>query len=81
MVKKVPAEEFRRNLGRLLRDVADRRDHVLVSHHGRSVAMLVPVADSEALEEAVAILSDGDTLAGLEAGLAELARMARVYGR
>ena len=72
MVKLVPAEEFRRNLGRLLCDVADRRDRVLVSRHGRSVAMLVSVADYEAPEETVEILSDGDTLASLEAGLVEL---------
>jgi antitoxin YefM len=74
MVKKVPVGEFRRNLSRLLRDVADRRDHVLVSRYGRSAARLVPVDEYEALEETVEILSDPDTLAALEAGLAELER-------
>ena len=66
--------EFRRNLSRLLSDVADRRDHVLVSRHGRPAAVLVPVDEYEALEETAEVLSDPDALAALEAGLAELAR-------
>jgi antitoxin YefM len=59
---------------RLLSDVADRRDHVLVSRHGRPAAALVPVDEYEALEETAEILSDPDALAALEAGLAELER-------
>jgi antitoxin YefM len=74
MAKTVPVREFRRNLSRLLSDVADRRDHVLVSRHGRPAAALVPVDEYEALEETAEILSDPDALAALEAGLAELER-------
>jgi antitoxin YefM len=74
MAKTVPVREFRRNLSRLLSDVADRRDHVLVSRHGRPAAVLVPVDEYEALEETAEILSDPDALAALEAGLAELER-------
>jgi antitoxin YefM len=74
MAKTVPVREFRRDLSRLLSDVADRRDHVLVSRHGRPAAALVPVDEYEALEETAEILSDPDALAALEAGLAELER-------
>jgi antitoxin YefM len=71
VAKTVPVREFRRNLSRLLSDVADRRDHVLVSRHGRPAAALVPVDEYEALEDTAEILSDPDALAALEAGLAE----------
>ncbi len=74
MAKTVPVREFRRNLSQLLSDVADRRDHVLVSRHGRPAAVLIPVDEYEALEETAEILSDSDALAALEAGVAELAR-------
>ena len=74
MAKTVPVREFRRNLRRLLSDVADRRDHVLVSRHGRPAAALIPVDEYEGLEETAEILSDPDALTALEAGLAELER-------
>jgi antitoxin YefM len=74
VAKIVPVREFRSNLSELLSDVADRRDHVLVSRHGKPAAVLVPIDEYEALEETAEILSDRDALAALEAGLAELAR-------
>ncbi|MGH2961869.1 MAG: type II toxin-antitoxin system Phd/YefM family antitoxin [Solirubrobacterales bacterium] len=74
MAKTVPVREFRTNLSRLISDVADRREHVLVSRHGRPAAALVPVDEYEALEETAEVLSDADALAALEAGLAELSR-------
>lgn len=66
--------ELRANLGRLLDDVADRRDHVLVTRNGRPAAALVPIDEYEALEETAEILSDPAAIAALEAGLAELER-------
>jgi prevent-host-death family protein len=74
MAKIVPVREFRRNLSELLNDVADRRDHVLVTRNGKPAAALVPIDEYEALEETAEILSDSGTLAAIEAGLAELAR-------
>ncbi len=70
----VPVRELRKNLSRLLSDVSDRRDHVLVTRNGRPAAVLVPIDEYEALEETAEILSDSATLAAIEAGLAELAR-------
>lgn len=74
MTRTVPAREFRSNLSRLLSDVADRREHVLVTRNGRPAAVLVPIDEYEALEETAEILSDPETLAAIEAGLGELGR-------
>ena len=74
MAKIVPVREFRTKLSELLSDVADRRDHVLVTRNGKPAAALVPIDEYEALEETAEILSDSATLAAIEAGLAELAR-------
>jgi antitoxin YefM len=70
--KIVPVREFRNRLSELLSDVADRRDHVLVTRNGRPAAALVPIGEYESLEETAEILSDRDGLSALEAGLAEL---------
>lgn len=70
----VPAREFRAHLSEMLSEVADRRNHVLVTRNGRPAAALVPVDEYEALEETAEILSDPDAMSALELGLAELAR-------
>ena len=74
MAKVVPVREFRTKLSELLNDVADRRDHVLVTRNGKPAAALVPIDEYEALEETAEILSDSATLSAIETGLADLAR-------
>lgn len=74
MAKTVPVRELRTNLSSLLSDVADRRDHVLVTRNGKPAAALVPIDEYDALEETAEILSDSETLAAIDAGLAELSR-------
>jgi prevent-host-death family protein len=74
MPKIVPVREFRTNLSELLSDVADRRDHVLVTRNGKPAAALVPIDEYEALEETAEILSDSVTLVQIETGLKELAQ-------
>jgi antitoxin YefM len=74
VAKIVPVREFRSRLSELIGDVADRRDHVLVTRNGRPAAALVPIDEYEALEETAEILSDRDALAALETGLAEVER-------
>ncbi|MGI8580007.1 MAG: type II toxin-antitoxin system Phd/YefM family antitoxin [Solirubrobacteraceae bacterium] len=72
MARTVPVRELRSNLAELLSDVADRREHVVVTRNGRPAAALVPVDEYEALEETAEILSDPDVLRSLDGGLAEL---------
>jgi antitoxin YefM len=74
MPKTVPVREFRTKLSELLSDVADRRDHVLITRNGKPAAVLVPIDEYEALEETAEILSDSVTLAQIETGLKELAQ-------
>ena len=58
MAKTVPVREFRTNFSTFLSDVADRRDHALVTRNGKPVAALVPIDEYDALEETAEILSD-----------------------
>src|SRR3979490_1520177 len=74
VAKTVPVREFRTHLSELLSDVADRRDHVLVTRNGKPAAALVPIDEYEALEETAEILSDPAAIAALEEGLGELER-------
>jgi antitoxin YefM len=74
MAKTVPVREFRDNMAQVLSDVADRRDHVVVTRNGRPAVALVPIDEYEALEETAEILSDKDAMAAIEAGRAELER-------
>jgi antitoxin YefM len=73
MPKTVPVREFRTHLADLLDEVAERREHVTVTRHGRPAAVLVPVDEYEALEETAEILSDEGTLAAIRRGLDDLA--------
>lgn len=73
MAKTVPVREFRSHLADLLDEVADRREHVTITRHGRPSAVLVPVHEYEALEETAEILSDDDTLTAIRRGLDDLA--------
>lgn len=73
MSKTVPVREFRSHLADLLDEVAERREHVTITRHGRPAAVVIPVDEYEALEETAAILSDDDTLAAIQRGLDDLA--------
>lgn len=74
MAKTIPVRDFRSNLAQVLSDVADRRDHVVVTRNGRPAAALVPIDEYEALEETAEILSDPAALVAIETGLSEIAR-------
>jgi len=59
-------------LARLLDEVADRREHIVVTRRGRPAAVLIPIGEYDALEETAEILSDAETRHAIDAGVAEL---------
>ena len=72
MAKTVPVKELRAELAELLDQVADRREHVIVTRHGRPAAAIVPIDEYEGLEETAEILSDPAALRAIRRGLADL---------
>lgn len=72
MAKTVPVKELRADLAGLLDQVADRREHLIVTRHGRPAAAIVPIDEYDSLEETAEILSDGATLAAIERGKKEI---------
>ena len=74
MSKTVPVRELRSKLSQFIDQVADLREHVIVTRRGRPAAVLVPVDEYEALEETAEILSDTDALTAIEEGRQEIER-------
>ncbi len=74
MSKTVPIRELRSELSQVIDQVADLREHVIVTRHGRPAAVLVPVDEYEALEETAEILSDAETMTAIEEGRREVER-------
>lgn len=72
MSKTVPVRELRSRLADLLDEVANRREHVTITRHGRPSAVLVPVDEYVALEETAEILSDEGTLEAIRHGLDDI---------
>lgn len=70
----MPVRELRNALSQVIDQVADLREHVIITRRGRPAAAMVPVDEYEALEETAEILSDPQTLAAIQAGLEEAAR-------
>jgi antitoxin YefM len=74
MSKTVPVRELRSELSQVIDQVADMREHVIVTRRGRPAAVLIPVDEYEALEETAEILSDPETVHAIEEGLKEAER-------
>lgn len=72
MAKTVPVKELRAELAELLDEVADRREHVIVTRRGRPAAAIVPIDEYEGLEETAEILSDPAAVRAIQRGLADL---------
>ena len=70
MTKHVPVKDLRRDLGPLLDEVSERREHIVVTKHGRPTAVIVPHDEYTALEETADVLSDRATMTALADGLA-----------
>jgi antitoxin YefM len=76
----VPVRESRTHLADLLDEVAERREHVIVSRRGRPAAVMVPVDGNEALDEMAEILSDEPTLASPRVGRGQVSARSAVGG-
>lgn len=72
MSKTVPVKELRAELADLLDQVADRREHIIVTRRGRPAAAIVPIDEYEGLEETAEILSDPAAVRAIQRGLADL---------
>ena len=72
MAKTVPVKALRAELADLLDDVADRREHVIVTRRGRPAAAIVPIDEYEGLEETAEILSDPAAVRAIQRGLDDL---------
>ncbi len=65
--------EAKAHLSEVVNRVGTQHERVLVTVQGTPSAVLIAPADLEALEETIAVLSDGDAVARLTASEAELA--------
>lgn len=74
MARSVSVRDLRANLARYLDEVADRREHLVVTRRGRPAAALIPIEEYETLEETAELRSDPDALRAIEQGLGEVAR-------
>ena len=74
MPETVPVRQLRSELAQFIDRVADLREHIVVTRHGRPAAVLIPVDEYEALEETAEILSDTEALAAVQEGLVEVER-------
>ncbi|MGH3832109.1 MAG: type II toxin-antitoxin system Phd/YefM family antitoxin [Pseudonocardiaceae bacterium] len=69
MTKTVPVKDLRQALGPLLDEVSDRREHIVITRHGRPAAVIIPHDEYTALEETADVLSDPGAMAALAEGL------------
>jgi len=69
VTKTVPVKDLRRDLGPLLDEVSDRREHIVVTRHGRPAAVIIPHDEYTALEETADVLADPGAMAALAEGL------------
>ena len=74
MSKTVHVRELRAQLSQVIDQVADLREHVILTRRGRPAAVLVPVDEYEALEETAEILSDAETMAAIDEGRRDVKR-------
>lgn len=67
MARTVPFSQARSELTRLLDEVEKQHEHLVLTRNGRPAAVLMSVAEYEALQETLEVLADADALADLRA--------------
>ena len=71
-MKSLPLSEVKTHLSRLVDDVGNGDERVMITKHGRPAALLVSVDDMEGLEETLEIMSDHEFMEDVRRGIREL---------
>lgn len=66
VAKTIPLSEARARLSELLDELESRHEHVVITRKGRPVAVLVPTAEYDAMEETLEVLHDDQLLEALK---------------
>ena len=73
MSKTLPLSEVKAKLSEVIDEISTTQERVTVTRNGRPVAVLVSTDDLEAIEEALALLSDPAAMREIERGRAAIA--------
>ena len=79
-MKTLPLSVAKRKLGNLVERMRSNEEEVVITKHGRAVAVLVSPAEFESWKETVAIRGDRALMREIRSGLAALkAQKAKLY--
>ena len=79
-MKILPLSEAKARLNRLVDEVRERQEEILITKNGRPAAVLLSADEVESWKETLVIMSDGDFMAEIRKGLKQLRqRKARLY--
>jgi antitoxin YefM len=74
MTMMIPLADAKARLSAVLDDVRDTHDRVVITRNGRPEAVIISIADLEAIEETLDLLSTPGALAEIRTAEAEIAR-------
>jgi prevent-host-death family protein len=78
-MKTLPLAEVKAKLSRLVDQVAETDEQIMITRNGRPAAVLVSPDEYESWRETQAIRSDPELMAEIRRGLRTLKRGARIY--
>ncbi|OGW60165.1 MAG: prevent-host-death protein [Nitrospirae bacterium RBG_16_64_22] len=79
-MKTLPLSEVKAKLNRLVDEVHERDEEIVITKNGRPTAVLLSVDEVESWKESLAIRSDQDFMEEIRQGLKDLrAKKARLY--
>ena len=79
-MKTLPLSEAKARLNRLVDEVRERQEEILITKNGRPAAVLLSADEVESWKETLAIMSDRGFMAEIRKGLKQLRqRKARLY--
>jgi antitoxin YefM len=74
MARTLPLSEVKATLSKLVDDVANEQERIVVTRNGRPAAVLISPEDLDSLEETLAVLSDPELLGRVRTGLEEASK-------